>query len=194
MIGKCLVAFAAPFVMSAANLPDTITVTHHPSVVQVICDQGRGSAFRWRGNAVISVKHVSSLSNCEINGVPITVALDNADQDFAILRLPSSVEGIPINCGGYRDGETYYAVGYAKGRPYQRMVAVRMSNEATRAMGVRGFKVLVGAEYFIPGMSGGAVMNAAGEAVGVVNAFNPFLSLSYSTQLRDTAVCASEVA
>jgi hypothetical protein len=190
MIRNLAACLAAPF-LASASIPDAITVTHHPSVVQVLCDQGRGTAFRWRGNAVISVMHVVGLSNCSINGVPIEVALKDEEQDFAILRLPSSVPGIPVNCEGFKSGERYYAVGYARGRPYQRMIAVQGSEAATRVYGAKGFSVLVGAEYFIPGMSGGPVLNADGEAVGTVNAFNPFLGISYSTQLKDTAICSS---
>lgn len=184
---------AAPFV-SSASIPDAITITHHPSVVQVICDQGRGSAFRWRGNAAITVKHVTSLSNCTIGGRPFTVALDNPEQDFSIIRMPEASPGIPVNCDGFQSGERYWAVGFAQGKPYQRLVTVMASDAATKVYGVRGLSVLHGAEYFIPGMSGGPVLNSRGEAVGVVNGYNPFLSISYSQPLRDTAVCQGSAA
>jgi hypothetical protein len=57
---------------------------------------------------------------------------------------------------------------------------------------VKGFYVLFGAETVIPGQSGGPLLNQAGEAVGTVNAFNPFLGISYSTPFKDTQICQQQ--
>jgi hypothetical protein len=54
---------------------------------------------------------------------------------------------------------------------------------ANGMVGLRGLPTV------IPGMSGGVVLNEAGEAVGVINMFTPFDQWSLSRSLSETSLC-----
>jgi hypothetical protein len=187
MIGKPLLAFvAAPF-LASASLPAEPIFVALPEVVKVSCMQGSGTAFRIGNGSYASVDHVTSLTDCSIDGEPITVTYIDKARDFSTLRTSVYGAGLKINCGGFVDGELYLAVGHAHGGP-QRAIIVQASDEATRIASWNGFYTLVG-DRFIPGMSGGAVFNRAGEVVGTVNGYNRVVPLSYSTPLSETALC-----
>lgn len=193
MFKPLLACLAAPFIASA-TIPESVTFTYHPSVVQVTCDKGLGSAFRIEGGAFISVNHVMSMHDCRVGGWPVFVTYPDVVHDVSFGRMGGVGYGLKVNCGGYRDGETYWAVGYAFGRPIQRMVAVIASDEATAESRWGSFETMLGAEQFIPGMSGGAVLNRAGEAVGTVNGYNTGdRNLSYSQPLSATPICTGHI-
>jgi hypothetical protein len=175
--------FAAPVLLSAT--PDYVPdYTHHPMVKQLICAGGRGSAFRIGRTSFISVSHVTSLGPCTMDGVPITAVEEPGD--FAIVEADiPRISALRINCEGFKAGEYYWATGYARGLPWQLTVRIK----ATGEFHPNGMAVLVGRQTVIPGMSGGAVRNSAGEVVGAINMFNPFFGISLSRELRDTSVC-----
>lgn len=189
MIGKLAVACLAAPILSSASMPEAVTLTYHASVVKVSCKEGTGSAFRIGSGALVSVNHVTANTDCRVGDRPIEVTYADSYLDFSVARFPGDGPLAKVNCEGFKDGEIYFAIGHARGGP-QRLVTVRYSETATKAYGFNGMAVLYGAEHFIPGMSGAAVFNLAGEAVGLVNAFNPFLILSFSRALKDTPLCA----
>lgn len=189
MIAKLAAFFAAPMLVSA-SLPETITYTYHPDIVMVQCADRRGTAFRVGSRAFYSVNHVTSARGCMIDGMPVTVTFADKGRDFSVLRVGAEKPGgIKPNCGGFVDGEIYYAVGHARGEYRQRMVAVRYSSMATKMYPWREFGVLIGAEAFIPGMSGGPVLTVSGEVVGTINGYSPITGVSFSQPLSGTAVC-----
>ena len=193
MIAKCLLlAFASPFVLSN-SLPETYTIVNHPAVVQVRCADGLGTAFRVGEHGLVSVNHVTRMKGCTINGEPVRIRLADVARDVSFGRIASNGPGLTVNCGGIKDGERLYAIGYARGRPVQRLVTVRGSDFATKAMPWGSFSTVVGAEYFIPGMSGGPLLNTAGEAVGTVNGYHPLVGVSFAQSLSDTAICTGEL-
>ena len=192
MMPKLALAFSAPLVLSN-TMPESVTIVNHPSVVQVVCVEGLGSAFRVGEHGLVSVNHVTRMTDCTINGEPVKMRLADVARDVSFGRIESVGPGLTVNCGGIRDGERLYAIGYAKGRPRQRLVTVRGSDFATNAMRWRGFSTLVGAEYFIPGMSGGPLLNGAGEVVGTVNGYAPLAGVSFAQSLSDTAICTGRI-
>lgn len=190
MIAKTCLALAlagAPFAMPAS---DPVYV-QMDEVRQVMCDTSRGTAFRTGQGAFTSVNHVVDDLGCTIDGEPIQVTLTDAADDFASLRTKVFGKALRINCNGFVEGEEYVAVGYASGLPVQRAIRVTSSYAWTIAAPWGGFHVLVGQERFIPGMSGGPVLNKQGEVVGTVNGYNRYIPLSYSQPLSETALCGA---
>lgn len=180
-VAGCLAALC----LSTSAAPPPPTETNFPLVHQVVCAEGKGTAFRVGRNTFLSVAHVASLTGCTIDGAPFTATLDGP-RDFAILDVPINRGGaLKINCDGFTPGEWYFAIGFAKGLPVQALVTVL----ATYAKLPNGMRVLIGSPTFIPGMSGGPVLNSRGEVVGTVNAYNRIYPLSFSRALRDTEAC-----
>jgi hypothetical protein len=187
MLRSALLAFALLIPAPSSEEPDDYGrgFADHPSVRMVDCKEGSGSAVQIAGQW-ISVAHVTSMHDCRIDGQPISVTEQNGAKDFSRLTVPSSRHiPIKVDCGGMKVGSWVYAYGYALGLPYQTRVAMRV----TEVMDPSGMRELIGAYTVIPGMSGGLVMNARGEAVGVVNAYRPFSGLSFSRDLRQTSLC-----
>lgn len=180
-------ALAVPLALSLilVGMAGTISAStpppYFPMVHQVICDNAKGTAVRVK-DAYLSVHHVTSRPGCNIDGKPIEIEHSSGKLDFSILKRRG--HGMKIDCGGFKLGQYVFAVGYAYGWPLQRTVMLRVIN-----LPFSDHVVLVGKETVIPGMSGGPVMNAQGEIVGMVNAYHPSFGLSFSRALKDTSVC-----
>lgn len=155
----------------------------YPQVVQVECDTGRGTAFAIRGGKRLSVAHVTNISGCKIDGEPVHATRDEG-VDFSVIEAAEH-NGFPINCEGFRPGQWYFAIGYARGWQWQTMVMILATFQ-----NAEGQTVLIGPPTVIPGMSGGPVLNSAGEVVGTVNRYNDSFALSFSQPLKGTSVCA----
>lgn len=180
MLRALLATLLCAFVPASAP---TTGLPHYPDVVQVICSDARGSAFRINDHQLLTAAHVTSNTGCKINGQPI-VGVSEKDLDFAVIELPGH-GGMKVNCGGFQTGTYVFGVGFAGGNEWQTMTRHYVTYKDT----YDGMRYLLGFPSVIPGMSGGVVMNSAGEAVGVVNRYNPGLPLSYSRPLKDTSVC-----
>ena len=177
-------ALLSPVLLSNAAAV-TEDYTHRPLVHIVMCTKGSGTAFRTGPTTMISVAHVTDNEGCKVAGQPFTVANDPG-LDFSVITTPVKRGGaFRINCDGFKVGEWYYAAGYAYGRPWQQTVTLR----AIATDNGRGLAVLHGYPTVIPGMSGGPIMNAAGEVVGTVNRYTPWAPFSFSQSLSETSVC-----
>jgi hypothetical protein len=179
-------AGSLPFLVSATEPTPSPQFVHYASVEQVLCDTGRGTAFRISPTTFLSVNHVTRMTGCSIAGKPYTLAYASPEQDFSILTVQYGGTAAKVNCGGFIPGEWYYAVGNALGLSIQTLVtlkAVGVENDG------RKFSVMMASYTVIPGMSGGPIFNAAGEVVGTVNAYNGGFKTSYSRSLADTKVC-----
>ena len=180
-----LAVAGAPLVTSEV---DPIYVSYD-AVEIVICNGGRGTAFRTGIGAYTSVNHVTSQPGCKIDGVPVDVTYKDEETDYSSVRTKVFGKGLKINCEGFKDGEVYLAVGHARGLPVQRAMFVQSSYAWTLLAPWKGFHTLIGKERFIPGMSGGPVLNSKGEVVGLVNGYSSILPLSFSQPLSETAAC-----
>jgi hypothetical protein len=187
MIGKSALAFSAPFLLSVpAEEP---VYTSHPYIHQMVCDGGKGSAFQINQNTALTVNHVSSIGGCRIDGRMVEIVESDEDGDFAILRYHfSRPGGLRLSCEGYRDGEAYMAIGYARGLPTQRVLSTRFWR-GLPGVPFTKWATLYSPTPFIPGMSGGAVFSGRGEVVGTVNAYSRVLPLSFSLPLSETSLC-----
>ena len=173
-----LPAFAAPVTIMVAPY-------HYPLVKQVVCDNGLGTAFRVGPTTLLSVAHVTDNVGCTVDGTPFTHVADEG-KDFAVIETPIVKLGaIKINCDGFKPGGWYYATGFARGLPWQRTILLRASYIKDN----EGRHILFGPDMVAPGMSGGPIVNAAGEAVGTINAYIPMFGMSVSQPLSTTSVC-----
>ena len=185
MRSAMLALIALPLASASPQPDDGRIFENHPSVRMVQCREGSGSAVQISGQW-ISVAHVTSMHDCRIDDQPITVTEQNGGKDFSRLVVASNRHvPVKVNCGGMKVGSVVWAYGYAFGLPVQTRVAMRV----TEVVDERGMRELIGAYTVIPGMSGGLIENAKGEAVGLVNAYRPFSGLSFSRDVRDTSLC-----
>jgi hypothetical protein len=196
MIVKALLALAlasasvpvAPATAPVITYDEQRLGLQYPLVSQVICDKGKGTAFRIGGNRFLSVAHVTIHSGCAIDGHPIKVIENDTKLDFSIIEAgPKRIGGFKINCGGFQTSQWYWSNGFALGLSYQTTVALY----STAYDDNTGKRIFIGRHMVIPGMSGGPVLNPAGEVVGLVNAYHPLFGLSFSRALKDTSVCKS---
>lgn len=184
MIAKMLAGAVALALSTPASVASP-SVVYYPQAALVSCAEGLGTAFRVEGGKWVSAAHVTGNTACTVEGSPIKAASEG-DLDFSTAdALPSKVRGFKVNCDGYKPGEWVFAIGYAGGRPWQTMTMLL----ATYKTDSEGRRVLFGYPSVIPGMSGGPILNAQGEVVGIVNAYVPGLPFSFSRELRDTSLC-----
>lgn len=163
---------------------DPVAAPGYPHVRRVLCYRSNkaGTAFRISPTQMISAAHVTSGEGCTVDGLPITAMNDGAS-DWSLIDLPGQGQGIPINCDGFVPGKWYYAIGYANGAPWQTVVPLY----ATVYKSKNGQRVLIG--LAIPGMSGGPLIDDSGRTPGIVNARLDEYGVSFSRELKDTALC-----
>ena len=143
-----------------------------------------GTGFRI-GNLLITAKHVISHDKCfYVGGGNAEVAYSSPSLDYAILKGGKG-PFIKVDCDGFVKGKKYLAVGYARGAPY--LTTVELTATGSNA---DGFAILSGIFTFIPGMSGGPVIDEeTGKVVGLINVFQEPEGISGSVELKNTSVC-----
>jgi hypothetical protein len=167
----------------------TAFVTHH-FIEKITCDEGVGTGFKLSTGQWVSVDHVTSLSNCSVDGIPIFVTHSDPAGDFSTFIVPGDNRkgGIKPDCSGFQDRRWYFGTGHARGLPILTSIPVMYSSFLNWSAHPRGWKILAYNRY-IPGQSGGPALNERGEATGTVNAFGVFQNYSASRQLKDSIVC-----
>jgi hypothetical protein len=171
---------AAALVAAPVSAPATPQFVLFPMVKMVDCGTSRGTAF-YADNRLISASHVTE-SACFVDGVFLKQTHEDG-LDFS--SEPSTVSGYKINCEGFKDGETYFAVGFAHGLPVQRLIVLTGTGQKAD----NGMALLWGAPTVIPGMSGGPIINMKAEVVGQVNMYSIILPVSLSREMKDTSLC-----
>lgn len=190
MIAK--LALAGALALGLLPLPDSefppTIFTHHPYVEKVTCDSASGTAFKIHTGHWLTVAHVADNQDCRIDGKQITILELDEKNDFAIIDVPDDRPGgLQVNCNGYSNYRWYYGIGHGRGYREPQIVAVRYDSWLTW-IGSRKWGILEAAR-FVPGMSGGPVLDHTGRVVGTVNAYGVFRRISFSRQLRDTTIC-----
>lgn len=150
------------------------------SVVKFECAHGSGSGFYIGDGKFITARHVvlnmeedgTPNDNCRINGMPVhVITIGKGWVDYALVSAPISLTFRQImTCRPFREGQTYYATGYAEGRPWpvtQKLIGTGAREASSQGAGANE-SLLRGAAT--EGMSGGPVVDENGVVVGIVSA------------------------
>jgi hypothetical protein len=161
---------------------------------KVICRQehgySAGTAFRIGPHLLVSVNHVTSAGNCEIDGEPIHILYASRKADFSILSDDRLGKWLKVDCGGFVKGRMYVAVGHARAMDdltFVPMVATGMTSGS--------LSILAGVFTAQPGQSGGPILDGeTGKVVGTVNTAQWDRGLTGSIELRGTSICGGGAA
>ena len=177
-------------------LPDGLSVKDMPTMTQ---DQrARSRLYTGTGtivarNRVLTAAHVvAGKSACVFRDKFVAVAYQDDKLDIAVLTADLGATPVtPVNCDGLQAGTEYLGIGFAHGIDFamQRFtfagayVNQRLqSGETTVHQGIMGGEAHAG-------MSGGPVVNGAGEVVAVINTGGP--RLAGVRDLTETPLCAA---
>ena len=157
------------------------------TVKRIVCETVVGSGVRIDGNLVLTADRVVAGRACTIDDVPVELVHEDGARDIAIVRTAaaSSIR-VPLTCAGFATGFSYFAVGFAHGR---KLVVQRLHGTdgiEIRDEALRGLSQLRGLVF--PGMSGGPIVDEAGQVVGIVSAGNGS-GLTLSRALNQTKLC-----
>lgn len=102
--------------------------------------------------------------------------------------------GMKISCKGFKKGKTYNSFGFALGTVFV-MNNFKATGKFTKADYKVNEKLYVGMRelkgMLIPGMSGGPIIDAAGNVVGINNVTSHAGTKAFSYELKDTFLCNS---
>lgn len=183
--------------ITCIKLPDGMTLEQFGALAEA----GRPPVVRnWSGtgtviarNRVLTAAHVlDGATACLFqNKLLRTVYLDNRlDAAVAVADL-GDTPVTPVNCDGLVAGTEYLGVGYAHGRDFamQRFsFGGSYANQTLKGGGRAVHQGVMGGEAH-PGMSGGPVVNGAGEVVAVINTGGP--DRAGVRDLTETPLCAA---
>lgn len=175
------------------------------SVYRVVCKNADGTgsigtAELIDADTLITAHHVvAGTEKCYIDGAEAKIVLDQPELDFAVLKYPTGYEPrFPYSCKGFAPGETYFAIGHAKGKDFAITQLVATDAYQNRRDHISGqpfihVRMLRGKVY--QGQSGGPIVGLDGVQVGTIVAGSvEGEDLTFSRELRDTYICADEVA
>jgi serine protease Do len=150
-----------------------------PSVVQIRSGgRGTGTGVIWRSNgAILTNDHVVAHANGQIEvlladgrALQATVGARNADLDLALLEAPA--DDLPAAAVGdsarLRVGELVFAVGHPWGQPWVVTAGIVSGlGEVPVRGGERRAQYVRSDVRLAPGNSGGPLLNARGDVVGI---------------------------
>jgi hypothetical protein len=187
MILRSLIAFSLLAVPQSAAPESAPVADPVPKVVCLHKDgYSAGTAFRVGPNLLVSVNHVTSSGNCQIDGRAIHIFYASAKADFSILSDDRAGKWLKVDCNGFVAGRKYLAIGHARAMDELTVVPMIATGQSDDGMAILGsvFEAQ-------PGQSGGPIVDAETLAVvGTVNAADWENGLTYSVELKGTSICA----
>jgi hypothetical protein len=182
---KLLLALVAPAMLSSAPLPPD---DPYDAIKLVRCGRSFGTAFQVSADRMITAQHVTVNGPCSIDGAPVRTVKEDARLDVALIERRGSAV-LRVSCGRPRKGHKYRGIGYAGGvyRMDSNLVGTGryFLNPFQPSMwGMSGFR-----GNAIPGMSGGPILNKAGDVVALINAGNASVNSTIGRAMADTELC-----
>jgi hypothetical protein len=181
-----LVALNSP--APAMTMPSPYGASFDP-VPQIQCfgprGESLGSGVRIRDDLIITAAHVNSDKACHAYGVELHNMRFEPGQDIAFLggTFRNGFRQI-VSCEGIKEGQRYLALGYADGGSPDVEVLIGTGDKKGTLTLMRG--------HVYHGMSGGAVLNADGALVAIINAMNAEgRPIAYVTPVSQTYLCAN---
>lgn len=185
------------------NSDPVYTQTHLDSIFLIQCKasplsmtiDGSGTGFLINNRTVVTAQHVvEDMYSCTIDGVALKMDQENKTLDYATLSIGTrGLESLPIRCEGFKRGENYYAIGYARGSRFtmNRLIASSRFENATDENGQRiGTHLRELRGTAIPGMSGGPILDKDGYVVGITVAISTSgVDRVFSRELKETHLC-----
>ncbi len=199
-----LTLFASPEAKVEEVSSDPVyTQTHLDSIFLIQCKasplslttDGAGTGFLINDHTVVTAQHVvEGMHSCTINGVAIKMNEGDKALDYTTLSIETrGLESLPIRCEGFKRGENYYAIGYARGARFtmNRLIASGRFEDATDEQGQDiGIHLRELRGTAIPGMSGGPILDKDGYVVGITVAISTIgVDRVFSRELKETHLC-----
>jgi hypothetical protein len=158
------------------------------TIVQIICsDLTAGTAFYLGSGRYMTAAHVVAGSHkCWIAGQRLTIEQMDRKRDFALFRADHyPAFRAAISCERLREGETYFATGYAQGNEWPVTSLVRATGQHSLDDGTAEIN-----GSLVDGMSGGPVADRG----GAIHAINDWRDGNGSpvagvVELADTPLC-----
>jgi len=154
----------------------------------------QGTAFSVQKNRMITANHVLMAdAKCHLDGGTIAVVYRDPAGDVA--EFKAYLDVLPYSCDGLVPNQTYTAIGYDHGKALESLqvtaIAMPLNGSMPSAPQIDADTLAVVKGNLTHGFSGGPVLDATGNVVGIIIADNPVLGLSFVRSLHDTTICRS---
>lgn len=175
---KFAILAATALLIASSAKAHTIPATEEPTpyfidastVMRVTCSKSFGSAFYIGGGKFVTAQHVITNTNCKVNEMPIKITDFVRELDFTMFTANVKTPyRVIMSCEGFKEGQNYYAVGYAEGRTWpvvQRLVGTSHKLHQPKKLFDKTTFLRGSA---VKGMSGGPVFDEDGVVVGIVS-------------------------
>jgi hypothetical protein len=211
---KILIALAALSMVSApvhaAKVQESAELASTTAVVaQMDCltqkmdsagiNLANGTMWRYGQGQVVTAFHVWNAGKCGGDGQSFKQVFVDYDMDIAILGTQNANEAsLQIDCSPMVKGDTFTAYGYTRADGLLKIQTTFTGKKLTMKDGPRwpGAAIMTGREQYIPGTSGGPVVNdRTGKVQGFIVGHEDVAGgYSYARMVADTPLCGKQPA
>lgn len=195
--GDIMVDLNTVGVITCLKLPDGVTLETDPRTLtpEQLSQVGRfvGTGTIIARNRVLTAAHVvRDMDICAFQGEVLRVVYQDDRLDTAVAVADLGVTPFtPVSCDGLQANTEYLGVGHAGGTRFalQRLsFAGAYGDVRLRDGSTAHHQALMGGTAH-PGMSGGPILNGAGEIVGIINIGGP--ASTGARDLTETPLCTA---
>ena len=151
-------------------------------------------------NRIITANHVIyNAKKCMVDNHEVSIVSQYPEMDFAVLSvdLGENPAITPISCDGFKNGETYFSLGFSYAADFAMTKLKATENFMDAAEKPESYpfptnhlQILSGLAF--SGMSGGPIIDMDGRIVGITNMSNEG-SMVASRSLDETPLCSALV-